>query len=364
MHKNSRQSQICLLSLGLFLSSILALKAENTPLFWRVTSPTTSVFLLGSIHDATDAVYPLPEHVLRAYTNSQKLVFEVDLDSLSDPLLVFQVLDCIYYPVGDCLEDHISADLFQKVSLFARQHNLELQTSVFCKRPWFLAAEATLAQLEPIGYKTGNAVDAYLFERAKRDGKTREALETAEEQFRLLCDKPEAGQIRDLETAITKPQEIREAASHLESIWLGGDEEGLTQIVEGSAEEDPDYIEKLIFERSAKWLPSIQTLLQGDETAFVVVGASHLVGSRGLIALLRGTGASVEKIPARPRLLIGSVGTNIRIQAACDGSSSYSLEGSEDLSSWRMLSRHTCAELTSGIELPKSSGKAQFFRLR
>jgi hypothetical protein len=46
----------------------------------------------------------------------------------------------------------------------------------------------------------------------------------------------------------------------------------------------------------AYWIPKIDRLLQSNETYFVIVGAGHLGGPDGLLALLRQRGYKVEQL--------------------------------------------------------------------
>lgn len=349
----------------LFLASLLTTQAaQQKHLLWRAVHGASTAYLLGSIHDVTDAVYPLPDAVLKAYSESETLAFEVDLDSLSDPFLAFRVLDCIYFPIGDCIENYLSHELLETLQTFAGQNGIDIQTGpLLCKLPWFLAAEVTLAQLAPVGFSTTNAVDSYLFNRGKADGKGLQALETVEEQFRILCSKPMEDQIRDLETALTHAKELQEAAKNLEAIWLSGDAEALSTIVEGSSQESPAYFETLVYDRTAKWLPTIQSMLQTPSTNLVVVGASHLVGPRGLVELLRAWGASVDQLPIQPKLHLMRDGTKLRVEAECEANDTYVLKSSTDLVSWETVSRPACSDLRTGIELPISGIKARFFKL-
>ena len=79
---------------------------------------------------------------------------------------------------------------------------------------------------------------------------------------------------------------------------LGG-HKGVESIIIRSLAEDkrlsPIY-EKLIYERNRSMASKIEDYLKTKETYFVVVGAGHLVGSQGIIELLKGKGFVVEQL--------------------------------------------------------------------
>jgi len=54
--------------------------------------------------------------------------------------------------------------------------------------------------------------------------------------------------------------------------------------------------EKLIYERNRNMVSKIEEFLRTKETYFVVVGAGHLVGKKGIIEMLRGKGYPVEQL--------------------------------------------------------------------
>ena len=54
--------------------------------------------------------------------------------------------------------------------------------------------------------------------------------------------------------------------------------------------------QRLLVERNRNWLPKIEALFARHGPAFVVVGAAHLVGPDGLLAMLRGQGLHVEQM--------------------------------------------------------------------
>jgi uncharacterized protein YbaP (TraB family) len=60
----------------------------------------------------------------------------------------------------------------------------------------------------------------------------------------------------------------------------------------------PELFERINTARNKAWLPKLEALLaELDKNVLVVVGALHLLGNDGLIALLRSRGYRVERLP-------------------------------------------------------------------
>jgi len=58
----------------------------------------------------------------------------------------------------------------------------------------------------------------------------------------------------------------------------------------------PSLARRLIDVRNQNWLPKIDSYLRGGQTYFVVVGAGHIGGPTGLLALLKTRGCKVEQL--------------------------------------------------------------------
>lgn len=60
------------------------------------------------------------------------------------------------------------------------------------------------------------------------------------------------------------------------------------------------YMEDLLYARNRTWIPALVKLF-AKGPVFVAVGADHLIGDRGLVALLRGKGYKVSRVTPAPR---------------------------------------------------------------
>ena len=77
--------------------------------------------------------------------------------------------------------------------------------------------------------------------------------------------------------------------------WRDGDEAGLEKSLEEDFDGYPELADVLIYRRNAAWANQVSEMLRGDQDVLLVVGAMHLVGNRGLPALLAKRGFHVER---------------------------------------------------------------------
>jgi uncharacterized protein YbaP (TraB family) len=54
--------------------------------------------------------------------------------------------------------------------------------------------------------------------------------------------------------------------------------------------------QRLLVNRNRTWLPKLEALFTRPKPAFVVVGAAHLVGTDGLLTMLRAKGYKITQL--------------------------------------------------------------------
>jgi hypothetical protein len=52
---------------------------------------------------------------------------------------------------------------------------------------------------------------------------------------------------------------------------------------------------RLLVDRNQNWMPQIEAMIENNDRPMIVVGAGHMPGSDGLIALLEARGYTVEQ---------------------------------------------------------------------
>src|SRR5581483_2129731 len=77
--------------------------------------------------------------------------------------------------------------------------------------------------------------------------------------------------------------------------WKSGDAESVERIVLSDVRQEPLMYQRLLVDRNKNWLPEIEKLFARPTPSLVVVGAAHLVGPDGLIALLTAKGYRLEQ---------------------------------------------------------------------
>jgi hypothetical protein len=135
---------------------------------------------------------------------------------------------------------------------------------------------------------------------SKASGKKKiEELESFEYQINLLSGFSDHEQEMFLLSALKDVQSFETEADRLLNAWKTGDTKRLESIAMKNISNDvrlSSVYEKLIYQRNRNMTSKIEAFLKKKETCFVIVGAGHLVGDKGIIGLLKGKGYTIEQI--------------------------------------------------------------------
>ena len=267
---------------------------QPKPFLWTVTTATNVVYLLGSLHVLKPDDYPLHPAIEQAYTTSHTVVLEVDPDTMDTPEAQRTVLATALYPEGETLEQHLSSEAYALLKTKVAEIGMPL--GMFRRyKPWFCAVTLTALTLQKLGFDPAHGIDRYFFDKAKKDRKTVLPLETFEDQIRLFSVMTGKNQEAFLQQALHELDIVGSMTAELLQTWKTGDAVTLDSILTSSFADYPELYQRLLVQRNKAWLQTIKPLLQQKKNVLIVVGAGHLGGSQGLVALLRQHGYTVEQ---------------------------------------------------------------------
>jgi uncharacterized protein len=286
---------------SLALSSTLLFNACSTwpgsgskSTLWQVKGSHNSVYLLGSIHVLPASAYPLHPALQQAFNNSQRVVFEVDLNAVSQQAVLREFEEVGMYPPGDNLEHHVSPATIRLVKqVLAKLGILYKKARRF--KPALLGELITSRYTELAGFREDLGVDRYFFSQAKNTRKPVLGLETVRDQARVLSSDDASGEARLVE-AIVSLSAAKAILDELVVAWKAGRINTLDRLLNQDEWNDPKSFESMFSQRNQKWLPQIERFLESDGNYLVIVGSGHLVGDHGLVRALQGHGYHVKQL--------------------------------------------------------------------
>jgi len=261
---------------------------------WKVSKNNDHVFIGGTIHVLPETEYPLPKEFIDAYKNSDQIVLEAQLPDPSDVTAQQAMIAQMSLNNGETLQSILQPKTFELLAHYFSGigSNIE-QFSGF--KPGFVISIMALIELQKADI-SGSGVDAYFEELANNDKKVITYFETAEMQFTMLGDLGRGYEDEFILANIELNAEFADFFQHILDAWRMGDESRLESLINTAAiESDEKSYDALFTHRNKKWIPQIESLFNNNKKEFILVGAGHLFGKDGLIALLKSKGYNVKQ---------------------------------------------------------------------
>ncbi len=274
-------------------------------LLWRVDKDgVASSYLFGTMHMSDPRVVALPQPAQAAFDEASTVVIETTdvLDQskmmaamLAEPGLMMFTDDTTLFSL---LSEEDRAEV--EAALSARGIP---PASVAKMKPWMIAAMVALPACE-LARKTAGApvLDTELANQAQLAGKALAGLETVADQLGAMASLPMEFHLRGLVDTLALGDRVDDVIETMIVLYLGG-ETGmfwpfLKAAVPSEAEMEADggyaaFEERMVTARNRTMAERAVPFLE-DGGAFVAVGALHLPGPEGLVALLRERGYAVE----------------------------------------------------------------------
>ena len=276
-----------LLALCLWASVTLA---EERTWLWKVEGEgQPASYLFGTIHIDDQRVMDFSKELRDAFHEAQTFAMEaVPQNDMRHALM----------PSGS-LADKLTAAELDQVRSLAEEHSLDTDTALRMK-PWLLASIFSLPQP-----RSPFTLDVVLYGKAFNDRKRIIGLETPEAHFDILDDVPESDQLILLRSTLVKtPEQKGEEYAKIVDAYLNKDFPTLMaedQVsMDGLAPEAGKRLMYLLLQKRNVGMTERIRQEMKKGSVFVAVGASHLPGEQGIIALLRKAGYRVTGIHETP----------------------------------------------------------------
>lgn len=273
----------------------LQVREPSQGFLWKVEKAGNTVYLLGSIHIANKAMYPLRPEIQKAYDLSDYLVVEADITKMNDEEVQKLVLDLSVYKDQTTLKDHISADAYKKLGEILKENGLEAN-ALDTYKPWSVSSSIDYLSSSQSGYDIGIGIDAYFLEQSISSKKPILELESIEYQLQMFDRFSDKLQEEMLVASIASYYTEDSGIDDLTEMWATGNEEQLLKLTESTSSNE-ELNKALLTDRNAPMVDKITGYLNDSASKgyFVVVGAAHMLGENGIVPLLEKQGFTVTR---------------------------------------------------------------------
>lgn len=262
-------------------------KPLEKSLLWRIDGNglTMPSYLYGTIHliDADD--FYLPSGTLAAIDNSKKMVFEIDMNEMSDMGAMMGLMNKAFMNDNKTLKDLISEEDYKLVDAHFSKLGLPLMMLERMK-PMFLTVFAS-GDMDPAGLQSGSmkSYEMEFLEMAKNSNMEVAGLETIEFQMSVFDSIPYDAQAEMLVETIKNGDTGSSEFDVMIQMYKDQDIDKMVSMISDEDEQLSEYEDVLLNKRNEAWISGMKAMMTEMPT-FFAVGAGHLAGERGVIKLL------------------------------------------------------------------------------
>lgn len=270
--------------------------ASENSLLWEISGNglTQPSYLFGTIHIIAAEDFLLTDSTLAAFNRCKEVAFEIDMDEMDNIGALLPLLMKAFMRNGTTLRDLLSTEDYNLVK--ARFSEMGLPIFMLERvKPMFLSSMLTgQGEDSSSGMADSKSYEMELLQLARDADKPVHGLETAAYQMSMFDSIPYKAQAEMLvQTLKAAPSENDEMAQMV-ALYKAQDLVGLQEMMEGESGVG-EYQHLLLDQRNANWIPVMSRMMK-DKAVFFAVGAGHLGGEKGVIALLRRQGYQMRAI--------------------------------------------------------------------
>lgn len=268
-------------------------------LLWRISGNGLKQpsYLFGTIHLIPKADLNFSQGTLNALNRSKKIVFEIDIKEMTSLRTQFSLMNKAFMKGGKTLKNLLPEEDYALVKQKMKEKGLP--SSMFERlKPLFLSTMLSSDETEnPLSSNSENkmtSVEMELWKIAKKQGLKSGGLETADFQMAVFDSIPYEDQAKMLVESLKSNQSGGNELAEMVALYKAEDITGMQKII-AETESMGAFENLLLGNRNQNWIPKMDILMQNQST-FFAVGAGHLGGNQGVIALLRKKGYQVEAV--------------------------------------------------------------------
>lgn len=266
-------------------------KAENS-LLWEISGNDLqqSSYLFGTYHfagkDFIDTMKVLQAKLKPVDAIVGELIMDNNVAARLTPYLSME---------NNFLDRLLTAEQYQLVAAYLKKisgYDLSLLNSM---KP--VVVQMTMMQFT--APKTINAtnpaLDQYFQDFGRATNKKIIGLETVEDQAVILFGNNIERQKELLLKSVIEAEKNQKEGQKLYDYYIAQNLEELERLFAKSDYYTQEELNQLLKDRNVKWMAQLPGLMQ-NQSLFIAVGAGHLVGKDGLIAMLKAKGYTVKPL--------------------------------------------------------------------
>lgn len=271
-----------------------AISAE--PALWTIEQGDTTIHLFGTFHLLPPELEWKTDRVTEAMLASDRVWFEADIFSAEAQQAIAAIMPQLGLNPGgvtlSSLLDEETAALLAEVAPALGVPPQMLEPL----RPWLAALTLSVSQIQALGFDPAAGAEAILYAEAGEAGLQFGYFETAAQQMGFFGTLSDEVQVALLAQTLREVERTEAELPEWVQAWATGDMDAIDTFLNVSMrEQSPEMYAVIMVDRNRAWIPQILEILEQGGTHFIAVGAGHMPGEEGVIALLEAEGLTVTR---------------------------------------------------------------------
>jgi uncharacterized protein YbaP (TraB family) len=222
------------------------------------------------------------------FNSAKYLVVEANVLDTNPVELQKITLRYAIYEKGKTLKSELPSKLYDKLKNELQKYGLNMAL-VERQKPWIVAMSLLQLRLQQAKFNPAFGIDMFFLKKAQGT-KTILELESVTDQVKLLGSLNSKLQILFLKNIILDKTALETEMKSLLASWELGDTKKIENLMHQSYKENPDLkplFDKIINKRNKTMTVKVEKYLREGSIYFIIIGAGHLVGKKGIINILR-----------------------------------------------------------------------------
>jgi len=262
---------------------------KESSLLWEISGNGLQQpsYLFGTIHMICEDDFIMTDVVKEKFKSSSQIFLELDMD---DPGMQIKMMKLAMLPQGETLKKLFGPDYPMVDSFF--QKNTQFSLALFNQfKPLMVMS---MLYLKMLPCENTASYETRFVSMAKEQQKDVQGLETIEDQMQVFDNIPDSLEAINIVKMVKEFKQQQEQFDEMIKVYKQQNIDQLFDYVNSS----PDLMESqedLLTKRNANWIPIMEKNMK-QSGCFFAVGAAHLGGEIGVIALLKKKGYTVKAV--------------------------------------------------------------------
>lgn len=265
--------------------------ADDNTLLWEISGNQLKQpsYLFGTFHLMCKEDIHFSEGLKKAMKDASEIYFEMDLDDPSNTLGAMLFMNM---KEGKSLKELYSPEEYKRLESFFKD-SLNMPLSSMQRMKPSLIESLMYPKLMPC--KNLSGVEMELLKIAVEQKKEVKGFETIQLQSAVFDSIPYPTQAKELLKTIDSFNVYRKSFDSLLTVYKTQQLSGIEKLFNSSEFSMEENRELMLDGRNKNWVEQLKKILP-QKNIFMAVGAGHLVGENGVIALLRKAGYTLRPL--------------------------------------------------------------------